>query len=268
MCYNCFIGAVLCPVSYERKTDMNIAVVDDLPEERERVRRFLSDYCLQSGRAIDVSLFENAEEFLRDYKPYKYSLIFMDIYMGATDGIEAAQYVRERDSDTIIIFLTTSRDHMPEAFSVHAYDYLAKPVDDERMKKLMDGIMEKHSMSQRELIIVCEGRERTVKYSDIISVCSESHRVEVADKIGNVYVTYRKFTDIADELENEGHFLKINRGIIVNMDNVSDISRGICKMTDGSSLPVSIRGKKQVEQQYANYMFSKIRSDTMRRSGI
>ena len=237
---------------------MNIAVVDDLAEERERVRDFLSEYRRKCGTIIDVTLFENAEEFLRDYRPYKYSLIFMDIFMDEINGISAARYVREHDSDSILIFLTTSRDHMPEAFSVHAYDYLEKPVDDERMTKLMDGIMNR----------ICEGKERTVKYSDILMMVSDGHKTEISDKKGNVYVTYRRFSSVEEEMENEKNFLKINRGILVNMDNVSDISGGICRFHDGSSQPVSVRNRKLIEQTYANYMFSKIRSDTMRRIGI
>lgn len=247
---------------------VNIAVVDDLPEERERVRVCLENYKKNSKIAINTEFFGNAEDFLKDYRPYKYTLIFMDIYMGQCDGITAAKYVREHDTDVIIIFLTTSRDHMPEAFSIHAYDYLAKPVDESRIHRLMDGIMEKYSKALRELEIPCDGKKRTVKYSDIILICAEGHSVKIHDRKENVYITHRRFFSIEKDLENDRSFLKINRGIIVNMDNIADISAGECRLSDGSTIPISIRSKKQIEQTYANYMFSKILTDTVRRGSI
>ncbi len=245
---------------------MNIAIVDDLAEEREKIKLYLSEYRGISGLVYDISTFESAEEFLKNYRSYMYSLVFMDIYMDKTTGIEAAEYLRGKESDTVIVFLTTSREHMPEAFSVHAYDYLIKPVDEVRFFRLMDGITEKFSHTSQCLNIPAPGRDVLTHYSDIAAVSSEGHSITLQDIRGNSCTARMKFSSIEEALLKDNRFLRINRGIVVNMDNVSDISDGICSLRNGSTLPVNVRGRKQIEQTYANYMFAKIRSDAMRRA--
>ena len=46
--------------------------------------------------------------------------------MEGMTGMEATESIRAMDSDTLIVFLTASEEHMPDAFRFHAYDYISK----------------------------------------------------------------------------------------------------------------------------------------------
>ncbi len=55
------------------------------------------------------------------------AVIFMDIYMEGMTGMEShRKHSCAMDSDTLIVFLTASEEHMPDAFRFHAYDYISK----------------------------------------------------------------------------------------------------------------------------------------------
>ncbi len=74
-----------------------------------------------------IDLFPGGEDLLGTYRPFQYTVIFLDIYMDGISGIETAEKIREADEDANLVFLTASEEHRPEAFSVFATAYLIKP---------------------------------------------------------------------------------------------------------------------------------------------
>ena len=101
---------------------MNIAIIDDTAVDRLLLSKTLKDYFASRGLDADISEFENAEAFLQTYRPLMYTIVFMDIYMKGKNGIEAATEFRKSDCDTLLVFLTSSGEHRPEAFSTQRYD--------------------------------------------------------------------------------------------------------------------------------------------------
>ena len=64
-------------------------------------------------------------------------MVFMDIYMDGMDGVSAAARMRERDKNCLLVFLTSSAEFMPEAFSCHAFEYVTKPFSGERIAAVL-----------------------------------------------------------------------------------------------------------------------------------
>ncbi len=52
----------------------------------------------------------------------------MDIQMNYMDGMQTAQWIRERDKTVIIIFITNLAQFALEGYKVDALDYILKPV--------------------------------------------------------------------------------------------------------------------------------------------
>lgn len=73
---------------------MNIAIVDDNREEIDNLKTILMDYASIHQLNIKLHCFSSAEEFLEDYQPFQYTVIFMDIYMEKMTGIQAAESIR------------------------------------------------------------------------------------------------------------------------------------------------------------------------------
>ena len=65
------------------------------------------------------------------YEPGHSDLVFLDICMGDVNGIELARHLRAVDEKVLIVFLTTSSEYAFDAFPIHPFDYLMKPIDPE-----------------------------------------------------------------------------------------------------------------------------------------
>ena len=72
---------------------LNLAICDDLPEEREKLLALLE----QAPIATNCTQFGSSEELLEAFRPGKFDLLLIDIYMDGMTGVEAVQKIREMD---------------------------------------------------------------------------------------------------------------------------------------------------------------------------
>ena len=242
---------------------MNIALVEDLENEQMRISSIIKEYASANHINIELSIFNNAESFLESYRPLKYTLIFMDIYMDEMTGIDAARKIRAIDNDALIVFLTTSEDHAFSAFDVHAYHYIIKPESDETLKeslyKVLNDIAAMQSANVERLMISSDGTDKGIPYHNIKYVSSNRNYVQIICKDNSEYHPRMTFSEICEILNKDNRFLRINRGILINMDYITDFG-DTCELEGGHTFPVNVREKKSLNQIRRNYVFSKLHS--------
>ena len=243
---------------------MNIAIVEDIPAEAKLLSDILSEYSQLGGIGIDIDFYCCAEDFLGDYSPMKYTLIFMDIYLDGMTGVDAVKKIRENADAPLIVFLTTSTDHLFEAFRLHVYDYIAKPAEKKRVFDLMNDILRSNTDVCESLEFKCDRMFMRLKYSDIAYVSASGHIVEIVDTHDEIYKPYTSFSAINDTLSKDKRFLPINRGVLLNMDCIKGFSEGSCVLASGKSFPINVKKRKELEQIWQNYMFAKIRNEIAR----
>ena len=243
---------------------MKLALVDDQPELLDKLENILKEYEAIHQISISMSRFSSAEELLETFQPLQYTVVFLDIFMTGMTGIQCAEKIRETDRDTRIIFLTTSSDFMPDAFTFHAYDYILKPVDPDRIFRVMDDILRQTTdISVQRLAFSSNRKKYLLPYSDIVFVRTEAaNYLEIVDREGNSYRTRTTFSSIRDQLSQDGRFLRIIRGILVNMDYITGFADNTCQLTIGTQLPINVRNSQSIEQTWRNYIFSNIRSES------
>ena len=239
---------------------MNIAIVDDDVKDMEQIDGLLRLYASHHHSDIQTEYFQDPEAFLASYSPYKYSTIFLDIYMNDKNGVDTARKIREMDPDALIVFLTTSLDHMPSAFSLHAFDYVIKPAEKDRIFKLMDDITHQVTQDGKSFTYLDKKCECRILFSDILGIRSNGHYLHITDKNMQEHISRMTFSEAEVQLDGDNRFLLINRGTLVNMDYISDFGNGVCIVNDSIYLPYNVKKRKELEQTYRNYMFSKIRN--------
>lgn len=241
---------------------VRIALVDDDLQCLEQMTALIRDFSRQQNCRIDVDTFQDAESFLSAGGAGTYAGVFMDIYLGngGADGIEAARRLRELDSSCLAVFLTSSEDHMPSAFSCHAFEYIVKPFSEERvftvLKDMLAVVPEERSFIELHI-----GRGTVpVLEDDIVSAVSEAHYLRITLEDGREIrprMTMREFQQL---LGGNPRFLLINKGVMVNADNVVKFVDNACVLSNGAWLPVRVRSRQKIEQAVRDYNFARLRS--------
>ena len=133
---------------------MKIAICDDV----EPIRDYLKGLLDETKESHEITLFADGKSLL-ETDVMRYDAIFLDIEMAGINGVKVAEQIRHEQEKAcrdiwggmpLIIFVTGYKEYMGRAFSVHAFDYLLKPVSDEkfqtcysRAKKFIDGSCDK-----------------------------------------------------------------------------------------------------------------------------
>ena len=242
---------------------MRFALVDDMAGARERVLRLLSDFCKQRGLTYTVDSFSSGEEFLDAFVPLSYDIVFMDIYMDGMTGIEVAEKLRETDSRCLLIFLTASQEHMSDAFSTHAFDYVTKPVEQASLFKCLTDALRILPEQEPLFSFSSNGTTLQLPYNAICSVRSSAHSSVLTDIKCREYTISAPFTSFVKPLEAKDNFLLVSRGILVNLDYVTDVTEKECLLQNGASVPITLRRQKQLAQIWRNYDFAKLHRNSV-----
>ena len=246
---------------------MRIALVDDSPEARSQLEQLISEYSSANGLDLTAESFSDPVPLVSSYSPYQYAAIFLDIYMDSMSGLDAAAEIRKADRNIAIIFLTSSAEHRPDAFRFHAFDYLTKPVDRSRLFGMLDDLFHRQDETDLNRFSFTENRvQYSLPITDIVSVQSSAHYVEITDINGKKHRPRMNFSEASDALSAYDCFLNLMRGILVNMDHVTGFSQDACILSTGVRLPVSTKRSRELETIWKNYKFTKIREDAMRKT--
>lgn len=188
----------------------------------------------------------------------------MDVYMNDMSGVACCERLREQDPECLIIFLTTSGEHMPEAFSCHAFDYIQKPLTRESLWKSLSDALKIVPLEPASIEVISGRSHVMLLLENICSVVSDAHYLRISTTDSQVYRPRMKMDAFLELVRNDPRFLRINKGIVVNADHVTGFSNGSCMLSDGTYLPMRIRDRRQIEESIRNYRFDMIRAQQRR----
>ena len=118
----------------------------------------------------------------------------------------------------------SSEDHMGDAFSVHAFDYLLKPLNQDRLFTCLDDSMKLLPKPEEYLSFTSNGLEMRLFYGNIVVLQVSGHSTVLIDSTGKEYSVYSAFSVFTKPLMEDSRFLLVSRGVLINMDFMSAIT--------------------------------------------
>lgn len=235
---------------------MRIGLCDDDKCEREKFISVLHEW--DPDRNLEC--FTDGEALLQAaVKQPPFTVVFLDIYMPKQDGMDTARRLAKLSPETEIVFVTTSREHAVQAFSVGALHYLVKPVTEKEIAEVFARISRKQS-SRRPALWVKTGREqRRVELGDILSLTSSDHYTNLALSDGEVLRVPESLRNL--QLQLDGRFLKLQRGLIVNMEYIERMQSDGCSLRSGETILLSRRERVRIRETYNSWIFERLASD-------
>jgi DNA-binding NtrC family response regulator len=120
-------------------TAERVLIVEDDPSARVGLEKLLRSWGFVAESAVDG---EDALEKVTSFRP---SIVISDLVMPRMDGLALLRALQSQAADVITLLLTAQGtvDTAVEAMKEGAYDYLTKPVDIQRLKILLDKIVQR-----------------------------------------------------------------------------------------------------------------------------
>lgn len=239
---------------------MKIALVDDEQECLDEMVHLCNNFGAHHNCHIETTLFFSGEAFLKALDDNAFSVVFMDIYMNGIDGIATALKMREQSSRCILVFLTSSTEFMPDAFTCHAFDYITKPFSSQRIENVLIDALKILPVSRKYIEVSSSRRLVRVLLDDIVSIITDAHYLIIGLADGTAVRSRMTMSEFIRLVENDTRFITVNKGISVNADYILDFDNNCCILENGSRLPIRVRDHLKVEQAVQDYNFNKIRN--------
>lgn len=224
---------------------LKIAVVDDEKSIVNTIGGLVNSYC--KGKKIIYKLYKFYDGSDLINCGIKFDIIFLDIEMKTLSGIDAAQIIRKKDSNVVIVFITNYPAYWRKAYKVHAFDYIVKPINKNAFDLIMDDfiltVFEKNS--QKIALNTSDGSVflsmNEIRYFYI----KEKKKLKVSTTTKGDFIVNENLSDVYEVLEKNQFFMP-HRCCIVNLRFVKTLTKDRLIILDNQDyLPLSQRKKDE-----------------------
>lgn len=178
-------------------------------------------------------------------KQEKIDLLILDIEMPDMNGIELKEKLRLISDKTLIIFVTSHKEYIFEAFDINVLGFVVK----ENMEKQLPALLDK-AVGIIEGYILFEG---TIDSRDILYIKAEHNYGKVKLKNGEQIMVRGSMKKFEEELVPY-EFLRIHREYLLNIRWIEKIWYTTNKVQiSGEMLPLAFREKSKVKRVYQEY---------------
>ena len=230
---------------------MQIAICDDSKCALSHLAQQLSEYCRAVFIQAEIITYASGDLLLEEFTAGRFDLIFLDIYMKGTDGIETAKCIRARDAACSLVFVTMSRAHALAGFSVNALHYLLKPVSFSQLAEVFSRCPALTAAKKQVLRVISDRISLQIPLPSI-------RFIEVYDKACFLHTenqtikTYMSLDDIMKQLDGD-FFIRCHRSYVVNLQAVKGIAVDDVVLEDGTHIPIRQAEKQQIKRHYMNF---------------
>lgn len=243
---------------------IKIAVCDDEPLELSAIGSILTDY-LQKHPEMDLefTLFQSSEQLISHIPNEFFHVYLLDIVMDGKNGIEAGDLIHRRYPQALLIYLTSSPDYAIASYTVNAYYYLLKPLEEEKLIPVLERAVADCKEQDNYQLIRTKTGAVTVLNRQIMYVEYMNHILvyHLLDGSSISSLTFRcSFDEAAKELLSSPGFVKVSSSFLVNLACVKELTAKGFLMPGGVELTVT-RSYSEAKHQFLELMLGRVRHD-------
>ena len=145
--------------------------------------------------------------------------------------MDAAHKLLEAGCDCTIIFLTSSREYALEGYEVGAFRYLLKPLTYDKLEDTLNPFLRKFRGEARKLPLMVERTPLYIPYSS----------------------SAINFQKTVAPLLSDSRFFLCSKGVIVNLQHVSELEKDHFVLNNGEEVPISRRNLSQAKKTFLDF---------------
>ncbi len=184
-------------------------------------------------------------------------ILLLDIRMPDMNGMDVAKMMRDKGWQKILIFVTGEEDKVFNAFDLHAFHFLVKPVADEKLRTVLKnareelGRIEKTFVSNDKYISIQSGPSHiSINLSQLLY--AEVFNRKIILHMDKENIEYYGRLSALEELVGKD-FYHIHRSYIVNMKFVQKYDRASVTLLNGDIIPIARREYDGFLKEYMEY---------------
>ena len=233
---------------------VKIAICDDEAAGRESVERMCRAFFEEKERFVgmpDIQVFASGKEMAASGGDY--DILLLDIEMPEQDGIDIKEYYETNRKRTRIIFTTSHRERVLEAFGKNVVSFLVKPLCKESFQKAMEKalsdlcglVLEIEENGETFLIPV-----KQIKYIE----AQDKYTLAVTETGEYLMRRTMKFWESALPCQD---FVRIHKSYLINLEYF-DKKGDEVRLDKGKAVTISRLRKNGIMEKYKEFLRRKV----------
>ena len=234
---------------------IKIAICDDEADCRKNMemmcRAFFEEQ-KHSEATPDIHVFSSGKEMTTS--GIDYDILLLDIEMPGQDGISIKDYFEANRKQTRIIFTTSHKERVLEAFGKNVVSFLVKPLE----KKSFCKVMEKAFSDLYGQILEIEENGKTflipvrqIKYIE----AQDKYTLAVTEEGEYLMRRTMKFWENALPCQD---FVRIHKSYLVNLEYFENKGEEVL-LEQGKTVKISRLKKKEIMEKYKEFLRRKVK---------
>ena len=205
---------------------LRIAICDDDVAFTAELEKEVLRESLRLGIRAEVNVYTDGKPLAdRIRTGYRYELILIDIEMKQMNGIQAARYIREKDTTVLFIYISGYDQYLKELFEVEPFRFLSKPLNINKFHRYFSQACDRIGEMDEFYEYTFNKEIRKVKLKKIVYFESKNRVIYIFLNDGNREEFYGKLNDVEHHLiKSNLYFLRIHQSYLVNYDYIKSIN--------------------------------------------
>lgn len=201
---------------------LEFAVIDDEAFFCHKINQLIDSSLFSSELQYKVKSFNTIATFLDACHHNTFDLLFLDIEIGNQNGLELAKLLKERESNTIIIYVSAHDNYMKLSFGLNVYGYILKQEMDKDLPKLLISAITDLTAIKSINFHTDNGIE-TFMLNNIQFFEYTNRKIFLNTSNAKVQIHISSLSKVKDLLNSD--FMSPNANFIINMHSIRHINK-------------------------------------------
>lgn len=194
----------------------------------------------------------SAEELRKTVLAAPPRIALLDIHLGDTpeNGIELAQELFPRSSDTSVIFITGYIEYVSDVYETDHIYFLRKPIEIDYLKRALFKALEQEPLRSPVFSVQIHGTTQLIDLRDVL--CVESFYRKLRFRMWNETIEcYGSLSSLPEIVLNQ--MIHCHKSFLVNPDYIRTMDHQKFLLKEGTSVPISRARFPDSRQSFLDY---------------
>lgn len=230
----------------------NIAICDDEIKICSQIEGYLEIVQKKLNIKINIQLYYNEEVLIDELlNGLSYNLIFLDIELITTDGINVGNIIRGRLNDefTQIAYISGNSNYALQLFDTNPINFLVKPLKYEDIEKVIIRFLKLNNVWSETFTYKTYQDIHNIRISNIMYFKRNRRQIHIYfyDDFNDVF--YGSFDKICSQLK-KNQFILTHKSYLVNYKYIKEFHTNSVILINGDIIPISQSQRKSVKEQF------------------
>ena len=225
----------------------HIVICDDEPIFLTQISEMISDILASMGESCEIRKYTSIAELKNTLQNTPKNF---DIMLGENNGISFAECLRDTENQIPVIFISSSKEFVFDAYSAEPVGYILKPVSRQKLAEALTRAI--RHLIPKSIIIDTPSRTVSFHIRDItyIEIINKELQIHLQD--GTVTKIYKSLSAVREILPKD-IFVQCHRCYIVSLYAIRSIRRFEITLNNQEIIPVSKYSYRDVQEQLQQY---------------